>query len=97
EVGRDVDATEAGIRRAPDPLARAVVVEGVLEDQRRDEVLRLLVRELVLGEVLLTLDIAVRRRARGRVGVAALLLNAGPGEGEVVLEDAAGIGDVAVE
>ena len=51
EVGRDVDAAEAGIRRAPDPLVRAVVVEGVLEDQRRDEVLRLFVREFVLGEV----------------------------------------------
>ena len=97
EVGRHVDVAEAGIRRSPDPLVRAVVVEGVLEDQRRDEVLRLFVREFVLGEVLLALDIAVRWRARSRVGVAPRLLIAGPGEGEVVLEDAAGIGDVAVE
>ena len=97
EVGRHVDPLEAGVRRAPAPLVRAVVEERVLDDQCRDEVLRRGIRDLVPREVLLAGGVAVRRGSGRGVGVAGLFLNRGPGEGEVVLEDAAGIGDVAVE
>src|SRR5207245_928889 len=55
------------------------------------------VGRLVRGVVLLARRVAVLRRPGGRVLGAARLLIAGPGEREVVFEDAARVGDVAVE
>src|SRR5204863_1462549 len=45
----------------------------------------------------LALTVAAGRGAGDGVVGAAILLDRGPGEGEVVLEDAAGVDDVAVE